>query len=360
MNLLHISDLHIGKRINEYLLNDSIANALNQIVEQILFNKIDCLLISGDIFDKAIPSIEATKEFDTFLSKLTKLNIHTFIIPGNHDSKERLAYLKGILQEHNIYIAYDKLEVVTIENYDFYLMPYLNLYELRDLYNMNFKTKDEAYKHIFDIEFKNEKNILLLHDYVSYPNLELSDSERPLSIGGSDYVDFTIFNSFDYVALGHIHKCQKITDRMYYSGSIAKYSFSEENNKNSSILIDSDFNIKRLYLNDYVKLHTIKGKLNELIQKEFYQNYNVDTDLFRAIITDDDEVIGVSFKLKGIYKNLITIEYTRSYNPVTISNSPDKPILDLFLDFFKYIETKDISKEDKDVLVNILNQMEVA
>lgn len=352
MKILHISDLHIGKRLNDFLLNESIHNSLSQIIEYVKDYNIECILMSGDIYDKSLPSIESMNEFEWFLNELIKRDIYILIIPGNHDSKERLAYLNDMLRNHKVYIVCDKLEVVTIDEYDFYLMPYMSLLELKQMMNKEYKSKDEAYKDIFNIEFNNKHNVLLLHEYVAYPNLELSDSERPLSIGGSDYVNYEIFNKFDYVALGHIHKSQKITDKMYYSGSITKFSFSEEKNKNCVILLE-DLKPSRLYLNDYLKLVTIKGNLNTLLSKEFYEKYNYETDIFRAIITDEDEQIGVSFKLKGIYKNLNSIEYTRVFKESRIQNDADKPIVELFKDFYNYIESKDLSSED----LNLVNEL---
>lgn len=241
MKIIHTADWHLGKIIYSNYMTQEQEYILEQFINYVEKNKPDVIIISGDIYDRSIPPSEAVNLLNKVLSNIViKNKIPTMIISGNHDSEERLEFLNGILSEMDLHIEgkiKKQIKKVIInknskDKTNFYLLPYIEMQKVKDLYEIDFQTKNEAMKYIIK-EMKidtNEINILISHEYVA-GGIE-SDSERILSIGGTEYIDPQILKDFDYVALGHLHGPQKIKyEKIRYSGSLMKYSFSETNQK---------------------------------------------------------------------------------------------------------------------------------
>ena len=251
MKLLHLADLHIGKRVYEYSMLEEQKAALLQAFRMAKEHQVDAVLIAGDVYDKTIPTVEGVKLFDTFLTALKTKRIPTFIISGNHDSAERLSFGRHLFENAEIYLSgtYEEeiLKKTLVDEFgevDIYLLPFLKPQQI-EVAEGEERPKDytEAIQLVLsrlDIN-KNNRNILVAHQFVGGGNSEpeRTDSETQ-SVGGVDMVDYRVFEAFDYVALGHLHGAQQVgRETVRYAGSPVKYSFSEARQVKSATLRDS-------------------------------------------------------------------------------------------------------------------------
>ena len=252
MKFVHIADLHLGKVIHQYSLLDIQRELLFELLEVMDQQDIRLLVIAGDIYDRFIPSQEAVNLLDEFLSKaLLHYHIKVLMISGNHDSSDRMHFASSILSSQGLYIETylkEQMECIEIEDVRFYLLPYIKPTNVRMLYQIDeLKTYQEAlqlYMSHQNID-KNFKNILITHQFVGGTS-QTSESEMPLSVGGSEIIDASLFADFDYVALGHLHAPQKVSrETIRYSGSLMRYSFDEVKQNKSFVIIDtSDMSIQ--------------------------------------------------------------------------------------------------------------------
>ena len=371
MKIIHTSDWHIGKIVNEYSMIDDQKYILNKLIELIDEENIDVLMIAGDVYDRSIPPVEAVELLNETLSKLIiDRNVSVMIISGNHDSGERLSFGSKILEKQGLYIAGsdDKLYKKVVlrdnnQNVNFYLVPYkdpaltkklLNNKEIRSHNDAMIAVIDKIKEELNE----NEINILIGHGYVTMKReeaiegndhkyevaeLQTSESERPLSIGGTDLIDGNIYKDFDYVALGHLHGRQRIgRDTMRYSGSLLKYSFSEVKQKKSVAvldLIDKDINVELKELKPLRDLRIIKGNIEDLIC-EGRDIEEGKEDYIQAILTDDGELMNPMEKLKSVYPNTMLISRERKKNVSkenTLSKGEfrKKSKIDLFKNFYE-------------------------
>lgn len=317
MKFLHIADLHLGKRLKEVSLIEDQHFILLQFIKIIDEVKPDGLLLAGDIYDKSIPSVEAINLFDDFLNQISKRKIPVFIISGNHDSQDRISFGSKLMEASGIYFSHsvssgNKEKILPVQLKDEYgavnifLLPFV-----RPIEKSYTQAMAEA---ISKMEIcKDERNILVAHQLVT--GAERSDSED-ISIGTLDDVDVKVFDSFDYVALGHIHKPQKCgSDRIQYSGSPLKYSFSEVNHHKGVNLVElgkkGELNVSRLPLTPMRDLQEIKGDYKTVSSEDFYSKYN-NHDFFKIILTDEEDVPEGFGKLQKIYKNLLYLDYDNS------------------------------------------------
>ena len=356
MKIMHLSDLHLGKSILEQSLINDQEYILNKIIDIIKDKSIDIVLVAGDVYDKGIPNIDAVKLFSSFLTRLYKLGVKVFVIAGNHDSKDRLSFGNELFIDNGVYIEgifYGNLKYITLyDNYgefNVFMLPFVKPADVRVYFeNENIDSYDDAIKCIIkntEID-KRKRNIIMVHQFVTASGVDLirSDSEN-ISLGGIDNVDVSNFDDFDYVAMGHIHRPQKLVkDTNRYSGSILKYSFSEVNHKKSIPVIEfrdkGDIDIELIDLLPLRDMKVIKGKLNELLDKNFVKDVNTD-DYINAIITDDDYIMDAIGKLRSVYKNILKLEYDNKRNSINIENNSHnifdiKKIseLNLFKDFY--------------------------
>lgn len=394
MKIVHTSDWHIGKIVNEFSMIEDQKYILNKLIELIEREKPQVLIIAGDVYDRSIPPIEAVELLNETLNKLIiDKKIKVLAIAGNHDGGERLSFGSNILQEHGLYIAGrdDELYKHVIvkdgdENINFYLVPYKDPALIKKvLDNKEIKSHNDAMKYIVQkIKDKmnyNEVNVLVGHGYITIKReeaikntknkykiaeLETSESERPLSIGGTDLIDGHIFDDFDYVALGHLHGRQKIgREEMKYSGSILKYSFSEVNQKKGVYILDinnkDEINIEFKALKPLRDLRVIKGNIEDLIEqtRELEDEKN---DYIQAILTDDGELINPMEKLRAVYPNtmLITRERKRQVSEDKTSAKGEykkKSKLELFKEFYEDLGDGSYTKEKEEVLKDTINKV---
>lgn len=374
MKIIHLADLHIGKRVNEFSMIDDQKYILNQILEIIDKEKPDAIIIAGDVYDKQVPSIEAVELLDSFISDISKRKTTTFIISGNHDSAERLAFGSSLMAMGKIYISpvYNgKISKYTLKNdfgsANFYLLPFVKPNHVKRFFP---DEKIESYTDVIRVVVDNLKldtseiNILIAHQFVT--GASRTESEE-ISVGGLDNVDASVFEDFDYVALGHIHRPQKIgTERIRYCGTPLKYSFSEVNDTKSVSIIEinskEDFNLRTIPLIPKRDMRKIRGTYEELITKTSYENTNTD-DYIHVTLTDEFNVTDAIQKLRVIYKNIMKLEYdnmrTRESRKINLDDMviENKNPLEIFSEFYKLQNNKEMNDEQKEIIKKIMEEV---
>jgi len=374
VKIIHLADLHIGKRVNEFSMIDDQKHILNQILEIIDKEKPDAVIIAGDVYDKQVPSIEAVELLDSFISDISKRKTTTFIISGNHDSAERLAFGSSLMAMGKIYISpvYNgKISKYTLKNdfgsANFYLLPFVKPNHVKRFFP---DEKIESYTDAIRVVVDNLKldtseiNILIAHQFVT--GASRTESEE-ISVGGLDNVDASVFEDFDYVALGHIHRPQKIgTERIRYCGTPLKYSFSEVNDTKSVSIIEinskEDFNLRTIPLIPKRDMRKIRGTYEELITKTSYESTNTD-DYIHVTLTDEFNVVDAIQKLRVIYKNIMKLEYdnmrTRESRKINLDDMviENKNPLEIFSEFYKLQNNKEMDNEQKEIIKKIMEEV---
>lgn len=377
MKFVHLGDLHIGKRVNDFLMLNDQEYVLEQIIDIISKEKIEGVLIAGDVYDKQVPSLEAINLFDEFLTKIANMEVKVFIISGNHDSAERLSFAGRLIEKSGVYIApmYEGnvIKHTVKDEYgdiDIYMLPYVKPVHVKKYYpDREIDSYNDALKCVIesvDIDEK-KRNIIIAHQFVT--GAAVCDSEE-LSIGGLENVDASIFDKFDYVALGHIHGPQKVQrDTLRYSGTPIKYSFSEINHKKSITIVDIkdkkdnevDISIDLKELKPLHDMRKIKGRYDEITLKDNY--INTDTrDYMHIILTDEEDIPDAIGKLRAIYPNIMKLEYdntrTRSNNKLDIVNRiEEKTPLDLFKELYELQNNQEVSDKQEEYLRDIFESI---
>lgn len=365
MKFIHLSDLHLGKRVNEFsMLNDQ-EYILKEILTIIKDEKPDGVLIAGDVYDRSVPSEEAMQLWDEFLISLAERKVPVYAISGNHDSAVRFSDHGSLVETTGIHLSpvYDG----TARKYTFddpdgfgklciYLLPFIKPAVVRALF------PDEGIESYTDacrvaIEYmsidESERNILVAHQFVT--GATRCDSEE-VSVGGMDNVDVSVFDAFDYVALGHIHGKQKIgRETVRYCGTPLKYSFSEKDHKKSVTVVElgkkGDIEIREIPLVSLHDMREIKGTYDELMSKSNYEGTATD-DYIHAVLTDENDVIDAMAKLRVVYTNLMKLSYdnkrTQSNQSVTDSEDVEKKSpIELFSEFFEKQNNQELSEEQR-------------
>jgi exonuclease sbcCD, D subunit len=374
VKIIHLADLHIGKRVNEFSMIDDQKYILNQILEIIDKEKPDAVIIAGDVYDKQVPSIEAVELLDSFISDISKRKTTTFIISGNHDSAERLAFGSSLMAMGKIYISpvYNgKISKYTLKDSfgssNFYLLPFVKPNHVKRFFpDEKIESYTDAIKVVVDnLKLDTSKiNILIAHQFVT--GASRTESEE-ISVGGLDNVDASVFEDFDYVALGHIHRPQKIgTERIRYCGTPLKYSFSEVNDTKSVSIIKinskEDFNLRMIPLIPKRDMRKIRGTYEELTTKTSYENTNTD-DYIHVTLTDEFNVADAIQKLRVIYKNIMKLEYdnmrTRESRKINLDDMviENKNPLEIFSEFYKLQNNKEMNDEQKEIIKKIMEEV---
>jgi len=363
MKLIHLSDLHIGKRVNEVSMIEDQKYILMQILRITCDEKADALLIAGDVYDKSVPSADAVTLFDDFLCRLAKKGIPTLIISGNHDSAERLAFGNRLFESSGIHIssAYNgTTESVTLSDehgaVTLWLLPFVKPVHVKRFFPDDIiESYTDAVRVAIDnmnID-ENERNVLLTHQFVT--GASTCESEE-ISVGGSDNVDASVFEKFDYVALGHIHGPQNIgSNRIRYCGTPLKYSFSEANHYKSVTVVElgnkGDLTLRTIPLTPRHDLREIRGTFAQVTDKEYY-SAQVTDDYLHIILTDEEDVPEAMGRLRVIYPNLMTLSYdnTRTRTVQIVGSAEDvksKSPLTLFEELYKKQNNQPMSDEQR-------------
>ena len=371
MKIMHLSDLHLGKRVNEFSMIEDQTYILNEIINIIDEQKPKVIILAGDIYDKPIPPAEAVELFDDFLYKLSKRNLYVFIISGNHDSAERIAFGSRLFDKSGIYLSpvYNgKILPIPVDDecgdINFYMLPFIKPVHVRRFFpDASISTYTDALNAVItDMNINNAKrNILITHQFVTGSSRTESED---VSVGGSDNVDSVVFKDFDYVALGHIHRSQSCgSEYIRYCGTPLKYSFSESKDTKSITVIDikekGDIKLDFIPLTPLRDMVEIKGSYNELMLKSFYENTSLPTDYVHITLTDEDDIPDVITKLRVIYKNIMKLDYdnqrTRKSSEINLINAVDSMSpLELFDTFYEIQNGNHLSDAQRAFLENII------
>ena len=361
MKLIHLSDLHLGKRVNEFSMLEDQAFILQEILRIIDEEQPQAVLLAGDIYDKSVPSGEAVQLFDGFLWELSSRKLQVFVISGNHDSPERLSFGGRLMEGSGIHLSpvySGKVEPVVLEDaygpVNVYLLPFLKPAHVRRYFpEEEIGTYTEALgKAVEALEIhKEQRNVLVTHQFVT--GASRSDSEE-ISVGGSDNVDASVFDDFDYVALGHIHGPQNIgSPRIRYCGTPLKYSFSEAGQQKSVTVAElkekGTLEVAARPLTPLRDLREIRGSYLEVTAKRFYEGRNRE-DYLHITLTDEEDVPDGAAKLRVIYPNLMRLDYdntrTRSRNLPEGAEEPEtKSPLELFEEFYERQNNQPMTEE---------------
>lgn len=374
MKIMHLSDLHLGKRVNEFSMLEDQIYILNEIINIIDEQKPKVIILAGDIYDKPIPPAEAVEIFDDFLYKLSKRNLYVFIISGNHDSAERIAFGSRLFDKSGIYLSpvYNgKISPICIDDkygkVNFYMLPFIKPVHVRRFFpDAPISTYTDALNTVItDMDIDNTKrNILITHQFVTGSSRTESED---VSVGGSDNVDSDIFKDFDYVALGHIHRSQSCgSECIRYCGTPLKYSFSESKDTKSITVIDikekGDIKLDFIPLTPLRDMVEIKGSYNELMLKSFYENTSLTDDYVHITLTDEEDIPDVITKLRVVYKNIMKLDYdnqrTKKSSEINPINDMDsKSPLELFDTFYELQNGKHLSDTQRVFLKNIIEEI---
>lgn len=374
MKLIHLSDLHLGKRVNEFSMLEDQQYILEEILRIIDSEKPDGVLIAGDVYDKTVPSAEAVTLLDEFLVQLSKRDTQTFLISGNHDSAERLAFGGRLMEQSGIHIArvYNGvLAPLTLRDeygsVDLYLLPFLRPVQVRRFFpESEIATYTEAMAAVLgaaDID-KTHRNVLVTHQFVT--GAQTCDSEE-LSVGGTDNVDVSVFDDFDYVALGHIHGPQKIgRETVRYCGTPLKYSFSEVGHKKSVTVVElaekGSVAIRTVPLVPKRDMSELRGAYNELMLRENYEGKPFRNDYLRITLTDEEDIPNAVNNLRTVYPYIMRLDYdnrrTRTESHVDGAEQVErKRPLTLFEEFYESQNGQPMSEEQRSFAKQLMERI---
>lgn len=385
MKFLHVSDLHIGKVVNDFSMLEEQRFILDQISGMAVANKVEAVVIAGDIYDRAIPPGEAVTLFDAFLTGLVRAKIQVVMISGNHDSPERISFGGRLFDAQGVHIAgvaQEALTRVKIEGEEsiteFVLLPFIKSAKA------GAANSAEAVEKLLDRYWEEEKaarveaggyknRVLVTHYFVTDAGREpeLSDSETTIHVGGLDNVDASLFAGFDYVALGHIHKPQQIGDHpVWYAGSLLKYSFGEVTQSKCALLVTMGerglAKVRKLPLHPLHDFRKIKGSLKELLEAGQCAGEER-FDYLQAILTDRGELIDPMGTLRSVYPNMMQIireekELTGAGEELTKAGAGTltqrKDALALFEEFYRQVREEPLSEEGKSIVAELVKELE--
>ena len=375
MKFIHISDLHLGKRVNEFSMLEDQEFILTKIINIIDEQRPDGIFIAGDVYDKSVPSAEAVELFDDFLFRLSTRNLKVFVISGNHDSAERIAFGGRLMDKSGIYMSpvYNgEVKPITLTDafgeIKVYMLPFIKPSNVKRFFpEKEINSYNDAVKTVVDAMDKDEskRNILITHQFVT--GAVRTESED-ISVGGTDNVDASVFGGFDYVALGHIHRSQKCGGGEYirYSGTPLKYSFSEANDKKSVTIVElkskGDISLDFIELTPMRDIVEIKGSYEELTLKSFWENTSYNENYMHVTLTDEEDIPDVLTKLRVIYKNIMKLDYdnkrTRSANEINGAEKVDKKTpYQHFSDFYELQNGAPLSDEQATFIADMIEQI---
>lgn len=371
MKFIHLADLHIGKSIKDFSMLEDQRYVLKKVIEVAKKEKVDAVLISGDVYDRTIPSEDAVQLFDDFIYDLSQIPVKVFLISGNHDSDERLNFGSRLFTENEIYFCtkFDGyLYKKTIEDeygpVNFYLLPFVKASQVKHFYpDAEIDSYDEAVCTVIENTDINpdERNIILSHQFVAGKSgtISLGGSEGidVKSVGTVEQIGCDSFDAFDYAALGHIHKAQKIgRDEVRYAGTLLKYHIDEVNDEKSFPIVTlgkkGDVDIELYPVRPLRDMRSLKGPVKELLKKE---NVTHPDDYIFVTLTDEDIITDAMTIFRNVYPNTLQIKYENSHTKEISSVDPSEMVEmrsfpELISDFYKAIYGDDISEEELKVM----------
>lgn len=373
MKFFHLSDLHLGKRANEFSMLEDQWDILQKIVVFAKEHKPDAVIIAGDVYDKSMPIVEAVQLLDRFLVWLNELGIAVFIVSGNHDNAERVAFGAELLKNSSVHIVQSyngKIAPITLSDgygdISIWMLPYLK----PSLVRRHFPDRDIiTYSDAISAALSNAnldtsaRNILIAHQFVT--GAVTSESEE-ISVGGSENVDGSVFDGFDYVALGHIHRPQQIgRETLRYSGTPLKYSFSEASHTKSVTVVDmggkGEITITELPLVPLRDMREVRGTYNEIMNRNSYRGTNTE-DYIHIVLTDEHDEPDAMAKLRNVYPNLMRLDYdnrrTQAASSLeTVASTEKKTPSQLFGELFEIQNGQPMSEDQLKYVTNLFNEI---
>lgn len=376
MKLLHLSDLHLGKRLGDLSLLEDQSYILTQILNVVDECRPQAVLIAGDVYDRSTPSVEAVRLFDDFLVSLAQRGLQVYVIGGNHDSMQRLSFGARLMGQSGVHIAGNyEGEVLSFTQTDafgsvcFYLLPFVRPAQVCHFCDEETAQKitdyTDALRHIIrGIPLDpTVRNVLIAHQFVT--GAQCGGSEE-LIIGGLDNVDASVFEPFDYVALGHIHGRQNIgSPRVHYCGTPLKYSFAEAAHKKTVTLVELEekgsIRCEEIPLAPLRDMRHLKGRLQELVEPQNYREQERN-DYIHATLTDEEEITGALDTLRMIYPNLLKLDYdnrrTRLQRQMELLPRVEtRPPLEIFEEFYEQQNGMPMSEEQTAMIENLIAEI---
>ena len=358
MKLLHLADLHLGKRVNGFSMLEDQAYILDQLLALVDSQQPDCVLLCGDVYDKPVPPAEAVQLFDGFLSSLSRRGVQVMLISGNHDSPERLAFGGQLMAGSGVHVAPvygGAVEPVTLEDafgpVRFYLLPFLKPAHVRRFYP---EAAIESYTDALHLAVAQMaldpavRNVLLTHQFVT-------GAER------------AVFAGFDYVALGHLHRPQRAgAETIRYAGSPLSYSFSEAEQEKSAALVNlgpkGTVDVRLLPLHPLRGMKRLRGSYQALTRRDFYDGAPWRGDYLHITLTDETDVPDAIGKLRVIYPNLMRLEYDNSRTRAAgqlevLAQQERRTPLELFAAFYRQQNGQDMSREQQDFVQTLITSI---
>jgi len=370
MKFLHLSDLHIGKNVNGFSMIPDQKHILRQILECVRTEKPTAVIIAGDVYDRAIPGVDAVRLFDDFITELAEENVAVLLVAGNHDSPERLSFANRLLTDKQIFfdgIFNGAMQKIILSDefgsVNFWLLPFvkpsLGVGSYEDVINTALTASGINY---------NMRNVLISHQFYTKPNVTPIRSESELSpVGGLDAVNAGIVEKFDYVALGHLHGRQRVGERhIRYCGSPLKYSFSEIGQQKSVTVVEikekGELAIDSLPLIPLHDMREIKGEIDKLMSDEISSLADKE-DYLRVILTNEDEIIDPMGKLRSVYPNVMSLSIENSRANIDISaiepaieTVEQFSTYELFEEFFLTVQGTQMEEKQGEIVRNLLEK----
>jgi len=376
LRFIHLSDLHIGKSVNGFSMLEEQRHVFKQVLSCIDSKKPEAVIIAGDVYDRAVPGVDAVRLFDFFLTELARRRVTVLIVSGNHDSPERLSFARRLLSQRAVYIVGEfdgMLRYVSFQDeyggVRVWLMPFIKPAAVAGYFpEIKIESYDDAAAAVLGtakVDF-NIRNVLVSHQYYTLPGVSLVRCESETNaIGGLDAVDAGLLSGFDYAALGHLHRSQRAGgEHARYAGSPVKYSFSEWQYEKSALLVElrnkGDISIEALPLKPIHGMREIRGRLDELIGGET-ANLADREDYLRVILTDEDELVDPMGKLRSVYPNIMSLDFENTRTSIDLaavtaetdaagSLSP----YDLFSEFFLDVQGSVMSADQARIVKELL------
>ena len=373
MKLIHLSDLHLGKRVNEFSMLEDQQYILTEILQIIDQEKPDGVIIAGDVYDKSVPSAEAVALLDDFLVRLAKRDLQVFLISGNHDSPERMAFGGRLMAQSGVHLApvYDgKVSPITLTDeygpVNLYLLPFLKPAHVRRCFpEREILTYTDALDAAIEAMGVDpaQRNVLVTHQFVT--GAARCDSEE-ISVGGTDNVDVLVFEPFDYVALGHIHGPQQVgRETVRYCGTPLKYSFSEAKHQKSVTVVElgekGAVSVRTVPLTPMRDLAELRGTYEELTFRGFYQGRSYPRDYVHITLTDEEDIPDAVSKLRIIYPNLMKLDYDnkRTRTEIVLEGAEDqqRSPLELLEEFYEKQNGQPMGEEQRTFAKSLMERI---
>lgn len=374
---MHLADLHLGKRVNGFSMMEDQEYILNRILEIMEEEQPDGLLIAGDVYDKTIPPAEAVRLMDDFLTAVAAKHVPVFLISGNHDSAERVAFGHQLMQGSGIWISpvYDgTIRHHTLEDrwgeVNIYLIPFLRPSVVRSFFpDVEIEDYTDALRTIIeDLQVDtSRRNVVLAHQFVTAAGAlpETCDSEQ-LSVGGLERVDGSVFSPFDYTALGHLHGPQRVgSETIRYAGSPLKYSFSELHQKKSVTVAElrekGETEIRQIPLQPRREVIELRGTFEEILEKARKKG-EPQTDYYHMILTDETDVVDALSRLREYYPNIMLLDYdnrrTRSQKEVEqLDRVEERTPGELFAALYEQQNGQEMDSDRKEYLDGLIREI---